>query len=86
MMESLMFPLADCGAWRRNAMVCFSQIERREVFAEKLHLSHTELKVGVKGGRRTDIYPGLSLVKRLHYCPLIGRELHSVAGASSLMP
>ena len=23
----------------------------------------------------TEIYPGLSLVKLLHYCPLIGREL-----------
>ena len=28
----------------------------------------------------------LSLVEVLHYCALIGRELHSVAGASNLMP
>ena len=53
MMESLMFPLADCGAWRHSAMFCFPQIESREVFAEKLHLSDTELKVGVKGCRST---------------------------------
>ena len=26
-----------------------------------------------------EIYPGLSLVKLLHYCPLIGRELHNDA-------
>ena len=36
--------------------------------------------------RPSHIYPGFSLVELSHYCPLIGRELHSVAGASSLMP
>ena len=35
--------------------------------------------------RPSHIYPGFSLVELSHYCPLIGRELHSVAGASSLM-
>ena len=36
---------------------------------------------GLTGGEDdlVDIYPGLSLVELLHYCPLIGRELHSVA-------
>ena len=36
--------------------------------------------------RPSHIYPGFSLVELSHYCPLIGRELHSFAGASSLMP
>ena len=36
--------------------------------------------------RPSHIYPGFSLVELSHYCPLIGRELHSVAGARSLMP
>ena len=31
-----------------------------------------------------EIYPGLSLVELLHYCPLIGRELHSVASPALL--
>ena len=35
--------------------------------------------------RPSHIYPGFSLVELSHYCPLICRELHSVAGASSLM-
>ena len=58
MMESLMFPLADCccGAWRHSAMFCFPQIESREVFAEKLHLSDTELKVRVKGCRNVKCF------------------------------
>ena len=38
------------------------------------------------GGPLLEIYSGLSLVELLHYCPLIGRELNSIAGASSLMP
>ena len=48
MMNSVVFPLAHCGAWRHDAMFCFPQIDSREVFADKLHLSDTELKVGVK--------------------------------------
>ena len=48
MMNSVIFPLAHCGAWRHDAMFCFPQIDSREVFADKLHLADTELKVGVK--------------------------------------
>ena len=51
MMNRLIFPLAECRSWRHTALFCFPQIESRKVFAEKLDLSDSELKVRFEGNR-----------------------------------
>ena len=38
----------------------------------------TGVDTGVAVYYRYDIYPGLSLVELLHYCPLIGQELRGI--------